>query len=47
MLLVISEGVVIYLIVVVNVDGVICCVLLDIGVGSLYVLVVFVKWFGK
>lgn len=43
MLLVISEGVVIYLIVVVNLDGVICCVLLDIGVGSLYVLVVFVK----
>lgn len=40
MLVVIGRGVVIYLVVVVNVGGIYCCVLFDIGVGSLYVFVV-------
>lgn len=31
----------IYLVVVVEVEGIKCCILLDIGVGSLYVFVVF------
>lgn len=34
-------GNVIYLVVVVEVEGIKCCVLLDMGVGSLYVFVVF------
>lgn len=41
------EGLVIYLVVVVVVDGIKCRVLLDIVVGSLYVLVVLVEWFSK
>lgn len=41
MIVIIMERlIVIYLVVVVEVLGVKCCVLLDIGVGSLYVLVV-------
>lgn len=47
MLLIIFEDEVIYLVVVVNVNEIICRVLLDIGVVSFYVLVILVKYFGK
>lgn len=47
MLVVIGRGFVIYLVVVVSVGGIYCCVLLDIGVGSFYVFVVLFYCMGK
>lgn len=41
-----KEGCVVYLVVMVSVEGVLCWVFFDMGVGSLYVFVVFfVKFF--
>lgn len=42
-----KNGCVVYLVVKVSVEGVFCCVFFDIGVGSLYVLVVFLDKFFK
>lgn len=46
-MLVIGEGLVVYLVVVVEVEGIMCRVLLDIGVGSLYVLVILIERFNR
>lgn len=47
MMMVIGGGFVIYLVVVIVVDGIKCKVFLNISVGSLYELVVLVRCFNK